>query len=498
MSVAAASSISMASLGSVDVRRVTAPAYDIGDVRVGVVHIGLGAFNRAHQMEYFDKLLALDPHWAVCGVSMNSRAAIDTLARQDGLYTLALLDDTVRFKIIGALRETAMAQDSLCLSRLADPETQVVTLTVTEKGYCLNASGTLDFSNAGITKDLSSPKSASTVIGLLVRGLKARMSKRTGGIDILSCDNLTGNGSKLRGAVLEMAQAIEPDLVPWIEDHVCFPDSLVDAITPATDDDLRLRVLQATGIHDAWPIQREAFASWIIERPESQRSSALADAGVVFTPDARAHAQAKLWLLNGAHSALAYLGLAMGKATVAEAMRDSTLEAFVTSMMREEIAPRLTPAEGLNVDAYSQSLLQRFRNPALVHNLSQIAWDGSQKLPIRLLATIEQGLKSGARIDKLCTAVAAWMRFLRRMTLSGAAMVDPMAGRLQALAATLQDEDTDVSVFLTLDDIFPSALASEPIFRARLEAGYQFVMKLESATYQSSAARTAEHTKQGE
>ena len=235
--------------------------------------------------------------------------------------------------------------------------------------------------------------------------------------------------------------------------------------------------------------------SWVIERPDSQRSAALADAGVVFTPDARAHAQAKLWLLNGAHSTLAYLGLAMGKATVAEAMQDNTLQAFVTSMMQEEIAPRLKPAEGLNVDAYSQSLLQRFRNPALVHQLSQIAWDGSQKLPIRLLATIEQGLKSGSPTQKLCTAVAAWMRFVRRMTLAGSSLVDPMASRLQALAATLRDEDTDVASLLMLTSIFPPDLASEPAFRAQVEAGYRFVMKLESATHQSFAAQYAQQTK---
>jgi fructuronate reductase len=498
MTVAAASSLSLASLGSVDARRASPPAYDTRGVRVGAVHIGLGAFNRAHQMDYFDTLLGRDPRWGVCGVSMHSRAAVDTLAAQDGLYTLALLDDTVRFKIIGALRETAMARDPLCLARLANPETRVVTLTITEKGYCLNAEGQLDFSHADIEKELASPAAPVTAIGLLVKGLKARKQAGAGGLDILSCDNLSGNGAKLRGAVIALAEATEPDLVHWIEDHVCFPNSLVDAITPATDEDLRQKVLHATGLRDAWPIQREAFSSWIIERPESDRSSALADAGVVFTPDARAHAQAKLWLLNGAHSALAYLGLAMGKGTVAEAMQDATLEPFVTSMMRNEIAPLLAPAEGLDIDAYSASLMKRFRNPALVHNLSQIAWDGSQKLPIRLLATIERGLKSGAPTDKLCTAVAAWMRFVRRMTLSGATLVDPMAARLHALGAALRDAESDVSAFLALSEVFSPALAGNRQFQEQLEAGYRFVMKLESAAHPTSAPRASEYTKQGE
>jgi fructuronate reductase len=428
----------------------TAPplAYDREAARIGVLHIGPGAFHRAHQADYFDRLLAHDPRWAISAVSLRSSDVKQALEPQDGLYTLATLDETPAFRVIGAHREFLVAPDP---ARLAAPDLKLVTLTITEKGYCLRPDGTLDLDRS----DLSA-----SAIGWLVGGLRSRRAAGLPAPAILSCDNLPDNGHMLRAAVIALAAARDADLAAWIAGEVVFPSSMVDSITPATDEALRACVLEATGLEDAWPIQREAFTQWVVEDVLPSGGPDLAGVGVTLTPDVASFEQAKLRLLNGAHSSLAYLGLLRGLETVADAMADPELAGFVETLMRQDIAPTLPGDQGAYIDA----ILKRFRNPAIRHRLSQIAWDGSQKLPIRLLATVRDALMAGRPVERLARPLGGWMRFIERQARAGAAIVDPLAEQLAALGSA-----GGVTRFLELP-MFPPALARA--LKAPVQAAY--------------------------
>ncbi len=473
--------LSADALGCIDTERVSLPAYDRSQVRTGVVHIGPGAFHRAHQADYFDRLLAIDPHWGVLAVSLKSRGAVDALAAQDGLYTLAILDRDPSFRVIGAITQATTALDPVFLYAMASAETKLISLTITEKGYCLGADGTLDFAHRDIAHDLEAPEHPASAIGWLVRGLSLRRAARVGAPAVLSCDNLPANGAKLRAAVLAFAGETDRELAKWISGEVRFPCSMVDSITPATDDALRKRVREHAGMVDRWPIQREAFTSWVIEDCGPAGFPDLAAVGAVMTHDVAVHERAKLRMLNGAHSALAYIGLARGRTSVAEAMSDDLLASYADDLMRVEIAPSISGLSELDLANYRHSLLERFRNPAIHHRLDQIAWDGSQKLPVRLLPTIAANLGEGRSIDRLCLGVAAWMRFVRRMTARGVTLVDPMAEELAKLAAGCRDEAaSDVELFLSERRVFGPQLAAAEAVRAGLVQAYGEVMQMEA------------------
>ena len=464
--------------------RAHLPAYDRRQTAIGVVHLGPGAFHRAHQAAYFDDLLGKDPRWAIAGVSLRSNDVARALGPQDALYTLAILDETVSYRIIGSMKEIFCgAQDpARALARLSAPETRLVTLTVTEKGYCLGPDGALDFNHADIRRDLEAQDAPASAIGWIVAALRRRKAARARPFVAMSCDNLAGNGEKLKSAVVALARARDAELARWIEGEARFPSTMVDAITPATNDALRKSVAEATGYADAWPVQREAFASFVIEDGVDETFPDLGGVGAVMTSDVAAHERAKLRMLNGAHSTLAYLGLACGHETVGEAMRDLDLAAFIDDMMRLEIAPSLKAPRGLDLDDYRRALLKRFRNPAIQHRLAQIAWDGSQKLPIRLLGTIADNLAARRPIARLAAGVAAWMRFVRRAALARRDIVDPMAMRLSGVGLACTDEPAaDVDLFLTRTAIAPPALAADPAFRKALEGAYKEVMSQERA-----------------
>jgi fructuronate reductase len=248
---------------------------------------------------------------------------------------------------------------------------------------------------------------------------------------------------------------------------------MVDSITPATTDDLRERVAEVLGMTDRWPVQREGFVQWVIEDARAGDIPDWHSAGVIVTDDVGAYDRAKLRLLNGAHSSLAYLGLLAGHETVAGAMADVDLAAFVATMMKRDILPTLAAPRGLDLDAYIQAILKRFRNPAIRHALAQIAWDGSQKLPFRLLGTIRDNLQAGRPIDRLCVPVAAWMHFVRRKAVDGEQVVDPLATRLFEIGTSCQNRaSADLPLFLTLEQVFPTMLLSSEIFTGALARAY--------------------------
>jgi fructuronate reductase len=445
---------------------VARPAYDPRIVRTGVVHFGPGAFHRAHQAAYFDALLADDPRWGIAAVSMRSAGTVDALAAQDGLYSLAVLDADPGFRVIGAHREWIGpgGQDRL-IARLRDPAVNLVTTTVTEKGYCLAGDGTLDLAHPDIVHDRASSDNMRSVIGWITTGLAARRADGTQPFAVLCCDNMTNNGAKLRDAVLAFARLNDPALADWIAETIIFPDSMVDSITPATDAAHLTRAEAALGVADAAAVQRERFTQWVIEDLPLPGAPDLASVGVIRTGDVAGYEQAKLRILNGAHSSLAYLGLALGHETVADAMADAELAGFVERLVRRDIIPSLRPVAGLGLDLYADQVMARFRNPAIRHLLSQIAWDGSQKLPYRLLDTVDDALMRDRPLDRLAVPVAGWIGFVRDSLRIGRTLVDPLADQLNAAARTDADPVTLAGAMLALDGVFRPRIAQAPRFR---------------------------------
>lgn len=476
-------------------RQLIRPGYLRAQTRIGTVHFGPGAFHRAHQAFYFDRLLDKDPARAICAVSLKSASIRDALAPQDGLYTLVELDAAPTMRVIGAIRELLVAAESPAAvsSRLCDPHTSVVTMTVTEKGYCLDGAGGLDFAHPDIAHDLSHPPSPRSLIGWLVRGLELRRERGLPPYLVVSCDNLSGNGPTLRRAVLAFAGRRDPALAAWIEKTAQFPRTMVDSITPATDRALRDRVAQATGLEDAWPVQRERFVQWVVEEVDSAAQPDWASVDITVSRDVTAYERAKLRLLNGAHSTLAYVGLLAGLQTVAEAMAEPALRAFVERMMVDDIEPTLTVPQPGALSVYRQSILRRFENPAMRHLLAQIAWDGSQKLPIRILGTIIDTLRAGRAPTRMAVPIAAWMYFIRARARDGVEIVDPLAARLTTLGRQATgDAAHDLPLFFALPGVFPALLVQDPRFIRALSAAYDVIAARGSLAAVAAAAGGAQ------
>jgi fructuronate reductase len=454
---------------------VLGPQYDRASTRVGIVHFGPGAFHRAHQASYFDRLLERDACRAICAVSLKTAPLRDALTPQDGLYTLVELDEAPTVRVIGAIRELLVAaEDAAAVSRrLCAPDTSLITITVTEKGYCLDGGGELDFEHPDILHDLRHPETPRSLVGWLVRGLHLRHQRGLGPCLVLSCDNLSDNGPTLQRAVLGFAARRDGALAAWIEKGTRFPRTMVDSITPATDAALRLRVAQALGLQDAWPVQRERFAQWVVEETDFAAQPDWASVGVTLSRDVSVYERAKLRLLNGAHSTLAYLGLLAGLETVAQAMAQPTLRAFVERLMIEDIEPTLT---GEDLVAYRRSILRRFENPAMEHHLAQIAWDGSQKLPIRLLGTLADAIRAHRPLTRLALPIAAWMHFIRAKAATSTPIVDPLGDQLAARGRrTTGDSRHDLPMFFDLPGVFPTILTDDAGFVKALGGAYDLI-----------------------
>jgi fructuronate reductase len=459
---------------------VLRPNYDRTSTRIGTVHFGPGAFHRAHQAFYFDRLLEQDASRAICAVSLKTSSVRDALAPQDGLYTLIELDAAPTVRVIGAIREVLVAaEDPAAVSRrLAAPNTSLVTITVTEKGYCLDGAGELDVDHPDIVHDLLSPEAPRSLIGWLALGLRLRYERGLAPYLVVSCDNLSDNGSRLRRAVLAFAARRDRALADWIEERTRFPRTMVDSITPATDAALRSRVAQSLGLQDAWPVQRERFVQWVVEETDFTMQPDWASVGVTLSRDVSAHERAKLRLLNGAHSALAYLGLLAGLETVAQAMAEPALRAFIERLMIEDIQPTLTVPRGEELAAYRQSILQRFENLGMRHQLEQIACDGSQKLPIRILGTVADAIRAHHPLARLALPIAAWMHFIRSRVATATPIIDPLGEQLAACGQrTTGDSRPDLPMFLNLPGVFSASLARNAEFVQALGGAYDIMAR---------------------
>jgi fructuronate reductase len=405
---------------------VARPRYDRAGIRTGIVHLGIGAFHRAHQAVYLDDVLASgDERWGIAAVSLRSPDTRDALALQDGLYTVAVRGaDGTAFRVIGSVREVLVAPESVeaVLARMTDPAVAIVSLTITEKGYCRAADGGLDLAHPAIRADLVNRTAPRSAIGLLARAIEQRRAAGTAPFTMLSCDNLPSNGRVLHRLVEEYAAAVSSDLAAFVRDEVASPATMVDRIVPATTDADRAAVAAALGATDAWPVTTEPFTQWVIEDRFPSGRPAFETVGAEMVAEVRPYEEMKLRLLNGSHSALAYLGSLAGLETVADAIATPALHAYTTALMGDA-SETLAGIAATDVLRYRASLLTRFANPALRHRLIQIAMDGSQKLPQRLLEAARERLMRGAPIARHALAVAAWISFASR----GEKLNDPLA-----------------------------------------------------------------------
>jgi len=451
---------------------IARPAYDVRDVGIGIVHLGIGAFHRAHQAVYTDDALGqAGGRWGICGVSLRSAGVRNRMAPQNGLYTsIEKSAEGIRRRIVGSVREVLFYGEERAevLRRLAAAETRVISLTVTEKGYCHEpATGRLDAQHPDIVHDLASLAAPRSVVGLLVAAFAERRRTHGTPLSVVCCDNLTQNGGFVCGLVVSFANLVDPALAQWISREIAFPSTMVDRIVPATtardieDNDAAL------GLHDEAPVVHEPFIQWVIEDRFAAGRPAWEAGGALLVPEVGAYEAMKLRLLNASHSAFAYLGFLAGYEYIYDVAAQPDFIAYMRRLTADEVSPALVAPPGVDLVAYRDTLVRRFANPALPHRTQQIAMDGSQKLPQRILATVRDNLAAGRPVDLLALAVAGWMRYVygedeqgRRIDVS-----DPLAGTFASLAAAHRgDPDAFARSLFAIHPIFDEDLHNEPRF----------------------------------
>lgn len=433
----------------------------------GIVHLGLGAFFRAFGCIYVaDAMDVSGGDWGVVGVSLRNPETRDALQSQDWSYTsVTLSPQGEQCRRINVLNDIFFAPENpqSVLDAMANPGIKIVSLTVTEKGYCHHpASGQLNTEQPDIKHDLEHELPVSA-LGFIVRALQIRRAANLAPFTVLSCDNLPDNGKLVRTLVLELAQHIDPSLHDWIAEQGRFPSTMVDRITPATTEADIVRVKELTGYHDAWPVLHEPFSQWVVEdnfvggeRPD------LAAVGVDMVADVSAHEHMKLRMLNGTHSALAYTGYLAGYQTIAETVADPVFESYA-KLLWKEIMATVTAPPGVDLEAYADALLLRYQNPGIHHRTWQIAMDGSQKLPQRILNTVVENNQANRACDALLLAICAWMRYVGGIDENGQSIDvrDPLSSTLKTLSESAGSPADKVTALLSVKDVFSAELVKE-------------------------------------
>jgi len=444
---------------------VRVPDYDRATVTPGIVHLGIGAFHRAHMAVYVDDLLRDHPDWGIVGASLRRPDTKEALEPQDGLFTVAVRDASgTHPRVIGSILRVldANTQREELLALMASPQILIVSLTVTEKGYCHDpATGELDQRHPDIVHDLANPDVPRSAPGLLVEALVRRNAAGVAPFAVMSCDNLPSNGATVKRIVTKFAELRGVNL-----GEVAFPGTMVDRIVPSTTDADRAMVAELTGVEDAWPIMTEPFTQWVIEDDFPQGRPPFETVGAQLVDDVEPFERMKLRMLNGSHSTMAYLGYLAGYEYISDVMSDDSFVALIHGLMTDEAMPTLD-MPGVDLGAYRDQLLERFRNPALKHRTWQIAMDGSQKLPQRLLGTIRDRLDAGLPFERLGLGVAAWMRYVVGIDENGDTIDvrDPLAMRMMAIAADAIDDAEELYIGLAaLTEVFGTDLAENQTF----------------------------------
>lgn len=474
------------------------PVYDRSNVRQGIVHIGVGGFHRAHQAIYIEKLLnrgeALE--WGICGVGLREedRAMQQALESQDYLYTLYELGDSgaTPIQVVGAIGDYLLASDSAeaVILTLANSETRIVSLTITEGGYCTDDStGEFLVDLPQIRYDLEHPQKPVTVFGFLVEALARRRDAGIVPFTVMSCDNVPHNGTVARNALLSFAALRDVELHNWIASNVAFPNSMVDRITPMTSDFHRQQLENETGIEDAWPVVAEPFLQWILEDKFCNGRPALEEVGVQFTNDVTPYEEMKIKLLNGGHQALVYLGALLGHRFVHETMRDIQLRSYVRAYMDLDVTPLLKEVPGIDLEDYKDCLLERFSNTAIYDQMSRIGYDGSSRLPKFIIPTLLERIEAGAPLQRLALIIAAWCHYQQGLDENGGAfeVADTRFNQIQTAARPGVDQ---VERFLALEEVFgrviPECTSFVEAFRLQLD-------RLQSLGVRATLALTLAH-----
>ncbi|WP_413993063.1 mannitol dehydrogenase family protein [Labrys okinawensis] len=460
---------------------IVRPAYDRSKVTPGIVHLGTGAFHRAHQAVYIDDCLARgETNWGIIGSSLRSPDTRDALEPQDGLYTLAIRDsDREELRVIGAISGVTVAPEDpeVLLARLSDPAIRIVTLTITEKGYAVDlGTGGLRQENADIAHDLANPASPRSALGFLAEAIERRRRAGIRPFTLLSCDNLPQNGRTLQRVLTEYAALRDKDLAAYITGEIAFPSSMVDRIVPSTTDADRASTDAALGLADAWPVLGEPFTQWVIEDRFVSGRPRLEESGVEFAGDVEPFEHMKLRLLNGTHSTIAAVGRLSGYELVSQAIGDPLIRGLIERYWQCVIPTLAIPAD--KAFDYTRKLLARYENTSLHHRTAQIASDASQKLPQRILSPIRDCLAKGLSCDPQIFAVAAWIRS------SGG--IDDKGGPLPLNDPTFQawtsqpdqratPPDAVVDAFLGLSAVFGEELPRNRGFTAKLKQAYRAI-----------------------
>ncbi|SFX32535.1 fructuronate reductase [Paracoccus pantotrophus] len=442
---------------------VARPRYDRAAHGMGILHLGLGAFHRAHQAVHTDDALAAEGgDWRILGANLRSHEIPDALNGQDGLFTVLERSESDRARVIGA-HGPAIGGDAAAILRAAcDPAIRILSLTVSEKAYGIDrAAMDADPAHPAVAADLAQPQAPQGVLGIILAALAARREAGAAPFAVLSCDNLPDNGALLRAGVLGLARRRDPDLAGWIADHVAFPATMVDRITPATTARTLADVEALTGHRDLAAVETEPFSQWVIEDHFPHGRPAWEAGGALFVRDVRPHEAMKLRMLNGSHSLIAYAGQMLDLPHVRDAMADPPLAALVRRHMQAAGAT-LPQGAGLDLEAYAAALLARFANPAIAHQTRQIAMDGTEKLPQRWFAPAAELLRAGGDARPFAFAIAVWLAWLAGQE---QAPDDPRGAALLDLARKAGGDDEALAhSVLGLPGLAPPSLVGDAAF----------------------------------
>jgi fructuronate reductase len=453
---------------------VILPRYDRCNLKAGIVHLGIGAFHRAHQAYYTEAVLnQFGGDWGIIGCSLRSANVRDQLAPQDGLYTLVERSgDSEQLQLIGAVVKSLVGPENPAelVEVMAQPNIKIISMTVTEKGYCHDpATGNLNSLHPDIQHDVEHLEAPISAIGFLVAALNARFKAGVKSFTVLSCDNLPNNGEVLEKVVVQFAKRVSQELAAWISANTCFPSTMIDRIVPATTDDDRRDIEAHLGVRDEGVVITEPFTQWVIEDKFSDGRPPWEKVGALLVNDVRVFEKIKLRLLNGAHSTMAYTGYLSGFDYVSEVMNEPAFVTMIKTYMAREAGETLIAPAGFDIEAYKRQLCQRFSNKALKHRTWQIAMDGSQKLPQRMLESLRAQLKTNGHIDIICLGVAAWIRYISGVDEQGNTIdvSDPLAAELRTLCeVNAGNTEATVRAIVGLPKVFGEDLIHEEIFIA--------------------------------
>ncbi|WP_417561556.1 fructuronate reductase [Marinomonas sp.] len=461
---------------------ISQPQYDRNKLTSRIVHLGFGAFHRAHQALFTNEMLdKTGSDWGICEVNLfGGEDLIESLRSQNHLYTVAEKGaEKTDVKVIGSVTESLHPElDGIqtVLDKMAEPQVAIVSMTITEKGYCADpATGKLDKNNPLVLADLKTPQTPKSALGFIVQALKLRRDRGLTPFTVMSCDNVQENGHVAKAAILEFAQLLDPEFRDWIETNVTFPCTMVDRIVPAATEETLTEISDLLGCDDPCGIACEPFRQWVIEDNFVAGRPDWDIAGAEFVEDVVPYEEMKLRMLNGSHSFLAYLGYLGGYEHISDTMTDEGYRRAAFNMMMKAQAPSLNMPEGTDLHSYATLLIDRFTNPSLKHRTWQIAMDGSQKIPQRMGGSLKYHLANGSDFSLIATAIAGWMRYVSGIdeAQNPIDVRDPMVEQLRAICDRHGLNVSVVRALLSVEAIFPPELGQNTLVIEAVSRAYQ-------------------------